>query len=65
MNISRARGFRLHQWTRNRQLITCRMSMSGVAKHGAPLRFADGPLVWVDCEMTGLDPDKDKILGNA
>ena len=27
------------------------------------LRFADGPLVWVDCEMTGLDPQKDKILG--
>lgn len=23
---------------------------------------ADGPLVWVDCEMTGLDPGKDKLL---
>ncbi|RDA94198.1 hypothetical protein CP533_6578 [Ophiocordyceps camponoti-saundersi (nom. inval.)] len=21
-----------------------------------------GPLVWIDCEMTGLDPDKDEIL---
>ncbi|KAG5639480.1 hypothetical protein H0H81_001602 [Sphagnurus paluster] len=27
-----------------------------------PLDFNDGPLVWVDCEMTGLDPRKDKIL---
>jgi hypothetical protein len=27
-----------------------------------PLSFGDGPLIWVDCEMTGLDPDKDKIL---
>jgi oligoribonuclease len=37
--------------------------MSTLAKPRAPLRFADGPLVWVDCEMTGLDPQKDKILG--
>ncbi|KAF8622716.1 hypothetical protein AX15_006807 [Amanita polypyramis BW_CC] len=22
----------------------------------------DGPLVWIDCEMTGLDPSKDKLL---
>ncbi|KAJ7818211.1 ribonuclease H-like protein [Mycena olivaceomarginata] len=27
-----------------------------------PLSYGDGPMVWVDCEMTGLDPDKDKIL---
>jgi len=27
-----------------------------------PLDFSDGPLVWVDLEMTGLDPKKDKIL---
>ncbi|KAJ7106040.1 ribonuclease H-like domain-containing protein [Mycena crocata] len=26
------------------------------------LFYMDGPLVWIDCEMTGLDPDKDKIL---
>ena len=26
------------------------------------LDFRDGPLVWVDCEMTGLNPRKDKIL---
>ena len=27
-----------------------------------PLEFADGPLVWIDCEMTGLDPQRDRIL---
>lgn len=27
-----------------------------------PLSFASGPLVWIDCEMTGLDPRTDKIL---
>ncbi|KAJ6495760.1 ribonuclease H-like domain-containing protein [Mycena vitilis] len=26
------------------------------------LSYGDGPMVWVDCEMTGLDPDNDKIL---
>lgn len=27
-----------------------------------PMDFQAGPLVWIDCEMTGLDPRKDKIL---
>ncbi|KAG2137251.1 ribonuclease H-like domain-containing protein [Suillus cothurnatus] len=27
-----------------------------------PLDFNSGPMVWIDCEMTGLDPRKDKIL---
>ena len=27
-----------------------------------PLDLAAGPLVWIDCEMTGLDPKVDKIL---
>lgn len=27
-----------------------------------PLDFNAGPLVWVDCEMTGLNPKKDKII---
>ncbi|KAJ7209716.1 ribonuclease H-like domain-containing protein [Mycena pura] len=27
-----------------------------------PLAYGDGPMVWIDCEMTGLDPSKDKIL---
>jgi len=27
-----------------------------------PMALSDGPLVWIDCEMTGLDPRKDRIL---
>ncbi|KIP11228.1 hypothetical protein PHLGIDRAFT_83651 [Phlebiopsis gigantea 11061_1 CR5-6] len=27
-----------------------------------PLDFAAGPLVWIDCEMTGLNPKTDRIL---
>jgi len=27
-----------------------------------PLKFEAGPLVWIDCEMTGLDPKRDKLL---
>ncbi len=26
------------------------------------LTFYDGPLVWIDCEMTGLDYKNDRIL---
>jgi oligoribonuclease (3'-5' exoribonuclease) len=26
------------------------------------LKKEDGPLVWVDCEMTGLELGKDKLL---
>ncbi|KAF9243135.1 ribonuclease H-like domain-containing protein [Melanogaster broomeanus] len=29
---------------------------------GGPLSFQAGPLVWIDCEMTGLNPKKDKLL---
>lgn len=27
-----------------------------------PLTYDDGPMVWVDCEMTGLDTSKDVII---
>ncbi|KAG0702901.1 ribonuclease H-like protein [Suillus ampliporus] len=27
-----------------------------------PLDLDSGPMVWIDCEMTGLDPRRDKIL---
>ncbi|KAG6372446.1 hypothetical protein JVT61DRAFT_7543 [Boletus reticuloceps] len=30
--------------------------------HGGQLNFQAGPLVWIDCEMTGLNPKHDKIL---
>lgn len=30
--------------------------------HGGQLNFQAGPLVWIDCEMTGLNPKQDKLL---
>ncbi|KAI9064529.1 ribonuclease H-like protein [Trametes sanguinea] len=39
---------------------TIRTFRSGMESQ--PLDRAAGPLVWVDCEMTGLDPKTDKIL---
>ena len=41
----------------NRQSIRTVMSTIPV-----PLDFSAGPLVWIDCEMTGLDHKKDKIM---
>ncbi|KAI0034699.1 ribonuclease H-like domain-containing protein [Vararia minispora EC-137] len=32
------------------------------SRDAKPLKFEDGPLVWIDCEMTGLNPQKDRIL---
>lgn len=34
-------------------------SMKRVEK---PLDYEHGPIVWIDCEMTGLDPERDKLL---
>ena len=30
--------------------------------HEAPLSKSDDNLVWIDCEMTGLDPEKERLL---
>jgi oligoribonuclease len=27
-----------------------------------PLSLDDGPMVWIDCEMTGLDPRTNRIM---
>jgi oligoribonuclease len=27
-----------------------------------PLTAEDGPMVWIDCEMTGLDPRTNRIM---
>jgi len=27
-----------------------------------PLDFTSGPMVWIDCEMSGLNPRMDKVL---
>lgn len=40
-------------------------TMAAAPTSAAPIKqlfAADGPLVWVDCEMTGLDLGKDKLL---
>ncbi|KAF4563268.1 hypothetical protein EYR40_007016 [Pleurotus pulmonarius] len=37
------------------------MSTQHQSQH-RPLDFYSGPLVWIDCEMTGLNPRKDKII---
>ena len=40
----------------------CRHFLNYARAMVKPLNYHDGPLVWVDCEMTGLDPRTDKIL---
>ncbi|BDD56912.1 hypothetical protein MAP00_002327 [Monascus purpureus] len=42
-----------HTYTSN----TCRRGIAIM-----PLERSHDPLVWIDCEMTGLDPQKDEIL---
>ncbi|KAI0821398.1 ribonuclease H-like domain-containing protein [Irpex lacteus] len=47
----------------SRTTCTVRMhSTSTQTMKPQPLDFNAGPLVWVDCEMTGLNPQKDKII---
>ncbi|KAJ7188637.1 ribonuclease H-like protein [Mycena filopes] len=48
----------LHAGPRSRSRLRAVMSTTTPR----PLSYGDGPMIWVDCEMTGLDPDKDKIL---
>jgi len=44
-----------------RQKVThCTQALDTVMQK--PLDVDAGPLVWIDCEMTGLDPRKDRIL---
>ncbi|KAF9268704.1 ribonuclease H-like protein [Marasmius fiardii PR-910] len=33
-----------------------------MANRTKPLQPSDGPMVWIDCEMTGLDPETDRIM---
>lgn len=35
---------------------------AAIAQHPATLAKSDLNLVWLDCEMTGLDPDRDRII---
>jgi oligoribonuclease (3'-5' exoribonuclease) len=55
--LSLLRCFCLSQSSfQNPQLHSLKMSPQ------TPLDFNSGPMVWIDCEMTGLDPRRDKIL---
>lgn len=38
------------------------MTTKSTVHDGQSLNFHTGPLVWIDCEMTGLDPKRDKLL---
>lgn len=55
--LLRHRNIRSLYWSKNSPRIASKMP------YRPPLRFEDGPLVWIDCEMTGLDPKKHKIIG--
>ena len=48
----------LHLKSPRRQLLTVRRSMATAHT----LDYDQGPLVWIDCEMTGLDPRRDRLL---
>ena len=36
--------------------------MPGMSENATPLKKSDLNLVWLDCEMTGLDPEKERII---
>ncbi|KAI9566646.1 ribonuclease H-like domain-containing protein [Boletus coccyginus] len=38
------------------------LKVSQLSIHGGQLNFHAGPVVWIDCEMTGLNPKHDKLL---
>jgi len=48
---------RHYWWTRSPNF-----DMDTYVPTGRRLTLQDGPLVWIDCEMTGLNPRTDKIL---
>ncbi|PFH52109.1 hypothetical protein AMATHDRAFT_140673 [Amanita thiersii Skay4041] len=38
------------------------MSQDSPPSNAVPFNYQAGPLVWIDCEMTGLDPQTDRLL---
>lgn len=42
--------------------VAARRNYSIRTMEAIPLDFGAGPLVWIDCEMTGLNPRTDKLL---
>jgi len=62
MNISR---LLTHLRPRNIGIARAHLRSNIMARstiHHGPLNFQAGPLVWIDCEMTGLNPKHDKLL---
>jgi len=45
-----------------RSLLPLSSIFGRMSRFPKPLRPSDGPLVWIDCEMTGLNPKKDRLL---
>lgn len=37
-------------------------SEKGKSKEIGPMGYQDGPMIWVDCEMTGLNVETDRII---
>ncbi|KAF5321918.1 hypothetical protein D9619_001968 [Psilocybe cf. subviscida] len=52
---------RLYHYTPRQGIYTYNYYQKSPMPKG-PLNFNAGPLVWIDCEMTGLNPQKDKII---
>jgi oligoribonuclease len=52
---------RLYNYTPRRGIYVYNYYQRPPMPQGA-LDFNAGPLVWIDCEMTGLNPQKDKII---
>ena len=60
---SRSKG-RVRQIGENRQMTSDHTPESPPAESGTPplLSKSDQNLVWLDCEMSGLDPEKERLL---
>ena len=44
------------------QLLTTTLFKKNMSTSSGLLTYYDGPIVWIDCEMTGLDYKTDRIL---
>jgi len=55
-------SYRLPRRVQCRTLPLYPLSPTIMSRALKPLHFDDGPLVWIDCEMTGLNPKTDRII---
>ncbi|KAL4071282.1 ribonuclease H-like domain-containing protein [Scleroderma yunnanense] len=56
-----AAAFRRKSILRATRIPRTRSTWTSMAAPG-PLNFHAGPIVWIDCEMSGLNPRKDRLL---